>query len=96
MSKAKQPTHEWLVDRNMTEPSIVMRIDDYSMTPVSRGQFYPELSRFDDCQKAIWPNRERACRAAEWAAKKFGHVYAVFVMVGIVEQAEPPLKVTVI
>jgi hypothetical protein len=96
MRKRKEAAHEWLAERAMTEPSIVLRIDDYSMTPLNRGQFVPCRQRFDDSVKAIWPNRELACRAAEWATKKFGHVYAVFTMVGIVEQAEPPLKVTVL
>lgn len=96
MRKSKEQKHEWLQERGMSEPSLVLRIDDYSLTPLNRGQFVPRLARCDDSQKAIWPNRERACQAAEWAAKKFGHVYAVFVMVGIVEQAEPPLKITVL
>ena len=96
MRHRKEAAHEWLAERAMTAPSVVLRIDDYSLTPTTRGQFYPEMQRFDDKQKAIWPDKESACHAAEWAAKKFGHVYAVFTMVGIVEQAEPPLKVTVI
>jgi hypothetical protein len=91
----KEAAHEWLAERAMTAPSVVLRIDDYSTYPLNRGQFVPH-QRFDDNQKAIWPDKESACHAAEWAAKKFGHVYAVFTMVGIVEQAEPPLKVTVI
>jgi hypothetical protein len=93
--RRKEAAHEWLAERAMTAPSVVLRIDDYGMYPLARGQFVPG-QRFDDKQKAIWPDKESACHAAEWAAKKFGHVYAVFTMVGIVEQAEPPLKVTVI
>jgi len=50
----------------------------------------------EDNNKAIWPNLDLAGHAAEWAAKKFGHTYAVFSMVAIVEQAEPPLKITVV
>lgn len=87
--------HEWLAEREMDKPSLVLRIDDYSTRPLNRGQFVPGL-RNDDSQKAIWPNQELAAHAAEWAAKKFGHTYAVFTMVAIVEQAEPPLKVTAV
>ena len=94
--KKSTPQHDWLVDRGMTEPSLVMRIDNYSDMPLSRGQFVPEVVYPPDAThlKAIWPTKELACGAAEWAAKKFGHVYAVFTMIGIVEQAEPPLKIT--
>jgi hypothetical protein len=87
--------HEWLATRAMDKPSIVLRIDDYNTLPLSRGQFTPNY-RNDDSMKAIWPNQELAAHAAEWAAKKFGHQYAVFTMVAIVESAEPPLKVTAV
>jgi len=85
--------HPWLAARGMDKPSIVLRIDDYHTRPLSRGQFVPGV-RLDDKQKAIWPNQELAAMAAEWATKHFGHTYAVFTMVAIVEHEEPPLKVT--
>lgn len=98
MRKKQASKHPWLEDRGMIEPSLVMRIDNYSNIPLNRGQFVPEVVYMPDASqtKAIWPTKELACGAAEWAAKKFGHTYAVFVMVGIVEQAEPPLKITVL
>ena len=65
MKRRQEQPHEWLNERAMTEPSLVLRIDDYSMTPLSRGQFVPRGIRHDDSQKAIWPNRELACKAAE-------------------------------
>lgn len=90
--------HQWLADRAAESPSLVMRIDNYSCIPENRGQFMPKIHYPPDAPqvKAIWPNRELACHAAEWAAKKFGHTYAVFTMIGIVEQDHPPLKITVI
>lgn len=98
MRKSKEQRHPWLEHRNAPEPSLVLRIDNYSTQPQTRGQFYPELDYTPDDfnNKAIWPDRESACKAAEWATKKFGHQYAVFTMIGIVEQDHPPLKITVI
>ncbi len=87
-------THEWITDRAMEQPCVVLRIDDYSCFPLSRGQFVPLTARSDDNQKAIWPTRELAGHAAEWAAKKFGRTYGVFQMLAIVEPAEAPIKVT--
>lgn len=92
----KREIHEWLETRMADSAHVVLRIDDYNTLPLSRGQFVPRQARSDDNVKAIWPSLELAGHAAEWAAKKFGHTYAVFSMVAIVEQAEPPLKVTVV
>ena len=91
MAKMKQ--HEWIAGRDMLEPALVLRIDDYGMEPLSRGQFVPP-KRYDDNTKAIWPTVERAKEAAEWAVKQFGHQYAVFQMVAIVEHSTPPVQVT--
>lgn len=84
--------HEWVADRDIHEPHIVLRIDDYCMNPEQRGQFYPVNERRDDNQKAIWPNRELAIAAARWAVKQFGHQYGVFKMTTIVETAVVPVK----
>lgn len=94
MTTRKKIQHPWIEDRKMVVPCLVLRIDDYSKIPMTRGQFYPEGSRYDDDQKAIWPNMELATRAAEWATKKFGHQYGVFAMFQIVEPAEAPIKHT--
>jgi hypothetical protein len=95
--RKKKAVHEWLDARGMTEPALVLRIDDYCTTPLNRGQFiHGHRPLRDDTVKAIWPSLEQACSAAEWATKKFGRQYAVFKMVGIVEKDEPPLKVTVL
>lgn len=93
MKRFKHEIHEWLSSRHMDDAALVLRIDDYSMTPLTRGQFVPRM-RFDDKQKAIWPSVERAHQAAEWAVKQFGHQYAVFKMVAIVEADRPPIKTT--
>lgn len=92
MSRVKM--HDWLAERSMTTPSLVLRIDDYSTTPLNRGQFVPHGSRYDDALKAIWPTHDLAQHAAEWAVQKFGHQYAVFKMVEIYEQAVAPIKIT--
>jgi hypothetical protein len=92
----RKTRHEWIASRDMDSPHLVLRIDDYSMLSLQRGQFVPNCPRSDDSQKAIWPNAELAHHAAEWAAKKFGHVYGVFQMTAIVEQKEPPLQTTLI
>jgi len=95
MPKGKD-VHEWLEHRFTNSAHIVLRIDDYRDIPLERGQFVPRAPRSDDNVKAIWPTLELAGHAAEWAAKKFGHTYAVFTMVAIVEKAEPPVKITVV
>lgn len=93
MATRKPKKHEWLLERNMEMPSVVLRIDDYSMIPLTRGQFVPTF-RPDDRMKAIWPTVEQAMNAARWAAQKFGHTYAVFTMGAIIEVQEPPVTVT--
>lgn len=90
----KKKLHDWIEERSMETPSVVLRIDDYGKEPLSRGQFYPENHRYDDVCKAVWPTRERAIEAAEWAVKKFGKVYGVFTMVNIVQPREPEITVT--
>ena len=88
--------HKWITDRDMSQPALVLRIDDYGTHPLARGQFAPVNPRMDDSRKAIWPDWESAHRAAEWAVEKFGHVYGVFTMVEIVEHEQPPIKSTLV
>jgi hypothetical protein len=92
--RARVGKHEWVTARKMTEPHIVMRIDDYALASSTRGQFYPQVDRVDDATKAIWPNAELAHNAAKWAAKTFGRTYGVFKMTAIVEPAVAPIKTT--
>lgn len=86
--------HDWIADRDMHVPHIVLRIDDYALSPADRGQFYPAVERSDDKMKAIWPNRQMALDAAAWAARKFGRQYGVFRLDTIVETAPRPVRTT--
>lgn len=90
---SKPYAHQWLKDRDMKRAYIVLRIDDYGTDPEQRGQFYPDMPRSDDSQKAIWPSYELALSAAKWAAEKFKKQYGVFSMGAIVEPAHAPINV---
>lgn len=96
----RKKLHQWLEDRELTEkPAMVLRVDNYETVPAMRGQFYPEgmVAEADKPGgKAIWPSYHDAFEAALWATKKFGHTYAVFQMITIVEPAEAPTKSTLL
>ena len=97
MRRTRKVIHQWLKDREMDSPCIVLRIDDYATTPhSSHGQFYTVQDRLDDKGKAIWPSEAHASEAAKWATKKFGHQYGVFRLVSIIEPAAVPVKITVV
>lgn len=89
--------HQWLKDHDTNIAFLVLRIDNYDTMPQSRGQFYPmgTVSEADKPGgKAIWPTQESAEAAAHWATNKFGHTYAVFKMIAIVEPVLHKGKVT--
>jgi hypothetical protein len=86
--------HKFLSDRKVKNVWIVMRLDDYSKSTASRGQYYPSTPRADDANKALWPTEAEALAAAKWAADNFGHLYGVFKCVSFIEQTKLPLKVT--
>lgn len=88
-------TLPWLKQRGMQGAFCVLRLDDYAMTPLNRGQFVTEGGRLDDMRKAVWPTYEQAQGAAEWATNKFGHQYGVFKMITFVEPKEPVTHVKI-
>lgn len=86
--------HQWFQERGVQAAFIVLRLDNYNTGTADRGQFYPAVRNFGDENKAIWPTRELALHAAEWATKKFGGVYGVFQITAIVEQKTTPIQIT--
>jgi hypothetical protein len=89
--------HSFLKDREVKEFFIVCRIDDYSIMSNNRGGFCPSRGEYLGKGGYLWPTQQKAEEAAKYVLQKpenLGKQFGVFKLVGIVEQADVPIRVT--